>query len=44
VDAIETLLRDGYRVETVHHDGWRMNINRPEDVDAAENHLRFQSE
>jgi len=38
-DALTYLLETGGRVETVRLDGWRVNVNAPEDVDAAERRL-----
>lgn len=38
-DAITHLLESGGRVETVHLDGWRVNVNTPDDVEAAERRL-----
>jgi dTDP-glucose pyrophosphorylase len=35
-DAIEWLLADGGRVETVRLDGWRVNVNTVEDIERAE--------
>lgn len=38
-DAITHLLGSGGRVETVRLDGWRVNVNTPGDVEAAERRL-----
>lgn len=38
-DAIERLLAEGYRFEAVRLPGWRVNVNRPGDVDEAERRL-----
>jgi len=35
-DAISVLAAAGATVETVPLDGWRVNINRPADIDRAE--------
>jgi glucose-1-phosphate thymidylyltransferase len=35
-DAIEWLLANGGRVETVRFDGWRVNVNTPEDIERVE--------
>lgn len=38
-DAIEFLAHHGGRIETVHLDGWRVNVNTESDVIRAENRL-----
>ncbi|MFB6151389.1 MAG: sugar phosphate nucleotidyltransferase [Haloarculaceae archaeon] len=38
-DAIDLFLRAGRRVETVEHEGWRVNVNTPADRDRAERWL-----
>ncbi len=38
-DAVRWLLAHGGTVETVRLDGWRVNVNTPEDVDRAEARL-----
>lgn len=35
-DAIEWLLENGGTVETVRLDGWRVNVNTPDDIERAE--------
>lgn len=38
-DAIDLLLRAGLRVETVPFEGWRVNVNTPEDLERAAERL-----
>ena len=38
-DAVRWLLRRGGTVETVRFDGWRVNVNTPDDVERAEAQL-----
>lgn len=38
-DAIDLVLAAGHHVETVHLDGWRVNVNTPADIDAVEGNL-----
>lgn len=38
-DAIDLLYHAGRVVETVHIDGWRVNLNTPADIDRAERRL-----
>ena len=42
-DAIERLLADGGVVETVDIEGWRVNVNRPEDLEEASRKLEAAS-
>lgn len=42
-EAIDLLARRGHRIETLDHDGWRVNVNRPEDVEATEALLRGET-
>jgi len=38
-DAVDTLVGDGYRVETVPLEGWRLNVNTERDVERASERL-----
>lgn len=35
-DAIDHLIGDGHRFRAVRYDGWRVNVNTPDDVERAE--------
>lgn len=43
-DAIEYLAHNGGRVETVHLDGWRVNVNTDDDIARAEDRLPIESD
>lgn len=38
-DAVDLLIRDGYTVETVPFDGWKVNVNTERDIERAEQKL-----
>lgn len=39
-DAVAVLCRAGYGITPVQLDGWRVNVNTPEDIERAESRLR----